>query len=285
MKGKFVFLVGALFLLTLATYSPNLAEAEIAPSAIPIQGKLTDLSGIPLNGTYNITFSLYDLEVGGVALCAEIRSVVVTGGLFSDYLSTCTTGDIKGQKTYLGIKVEADNEMFPRQVIYPVPYARTLIPTGTYVFVPGHAAIIRETALDDTRWDLARGGWVSITNPSAPGIKNIFIPITLPGVLYGHNQRITEIKVDYKCANGANNYITRTHLARQIDADTFQIIFDNTTDRTSNTASSYTITASTNNVLMSGDGIVGLWLELSFFNNTDAITIGGVTVRLINDYD
>ena len=113
MKGKPVFFVGLFILLTLAIVSPNLAEAEILPGAIPIQGKLTDPAGIPLNGTFSIIFSLYDVEVGGVAMCTHTRSVTVVGGLFSDYMDGCYFGQLNGQKVYLGIKVEADEADAP----------------------------------------------------------------------------------------------------------------------------------------------------------------------------
>jgi hypothetical protein len=100
----------------------------VAPGAIPIQGKLTNASGMPLNGTYNILFRLYDVETGGTALCSDTRPVVVQNGLFSDYMDGCYNGILNGQKVWLGVKVGADPEMTPRQLILPVPYALALVP-------------------------------------------------------------------------------------------------------------------------------------------------------------
>lgn len=47
------------------------APGAIAPGAMPIQGKLTSASGAPLTGTYNVTFSLYEVDTGGSAICSD----------------------------------------------------------------------------------------------------------------------------------------------------------------------------------------------------------------------
>jgi hypothetical protein len=104
--------------------------SAVAPGAIPIQGRLTNASGSPLTGTYSVMFRLYESEVGGTAVCTDTRSVSVVNGLFSDYMDHCYT-DINGQKLWLGVKVESDAEMTPRQVLMPVPYALSLVPDAT----------------------------------------------------------------------------------------------------------------------------------------------------------
>ncbi|MBL7062747.1 MAG: hypothetical protein ISS49_00885 [Anaerolineae bacterium] len=103
------------------------SAAVIAPGAIPIQGRLTDDGGNPLNGTYTLTFRLYDVATDGTPLCSDTNSVSVENGLFSSYMDYCYNS-VFGQKLYLGIEVGSDGEMTPRQVIYPVPYALSLVP-------------------------------------------------------------------------------------------------------------------------------------------------------------
>jgi hypothetical protein len=91
---------------------------------IPIQGRLTDAGGNPLNGTYDIQFALYDAATIGTMVCEDTNSVTVDNGLFySEIWGTCGSDDIDGRQLYLGIKVGTDPEMTPRQGIYPVPYA------------------------------------------------------------------------------------------------------------------------------------------------------------------
>jgi hypothetical protein len=52
----------------------------------------------------------------------------MTNGLFNVTVTGCTDTDIDGEQLYLGIQVDADAEMTPRQPIYAVPYARSLRP-------------------------------------------------------------------------------------------------------------------------------------------------------------
>jgi hypothetical protein len=103
------------------------AEAAVSAS-IPIQGRLTDDGGNPLDGTYDLTFRLYDVSSGGTALCEDTDSVSVDNGLFSAHMEHCSASDIDGKRLYLGIEVGSDGEMTPRQAIYPVPYAWSLRP-------------------------------------------------------------------------------------------------------------------------------------------------------------
>ncbi len=103
--------------------------AEAVTGAIPIQGQLTDEEGNPLNGTYEITMRLYDSTAGDAApLCQEVESVTVENGLFNVALNGCTGSQVDGRQLYLGIQVGDDDEMTPRQPIYPVPYAWSLRP-------------------------------------------------------------------------------------------------------------------------------------------------------------
>jgi hypothetical protein len=107
----------------------DVAAPEAAVSAIiPIQGRLTDASGNPINGTRSITFSLYSASSGGTALCQDNDPVGVDNGLFNANIDYCTDSDINGQPLWLGVQVEGDAEMNSRQPIYPVPYARSLRP-------------------------------------------------------------------------------------------------------------------------------------------------------------
>jgi hypothetical protein len=113
--------------------SPSGPNAPDAPDImvrgrIPIQGELTDASGSPLSGDYEITFRLYDAETAGTQLCMDTQTLSLVKGLFSTAIEGCSTSDLNGQQVYLGIQVGADDEMTPRQPLYPVPYAFSLIP-------------------------------------------------------------------------------------------------------------------------------------------------------------
>jgi len=143
MKGKQFLIIGlVLVLLALAlgltqAQGPEPegevdAEGEVGAAAvgavIPIQGRLTDANGTPLDGTHTITFTLYTSSGGGTILCQDEDPVDVNNGLFNAYMDHCTSADINGQQLYLGIQVGGDPEMTPRKPIYPVPYAWSLRP-------------------------------------------------------------------------------------------------------------------------------------------------------------
>jgi hypothetical protein len=95
---------------------------------IPIQGRLTDAGGNPLNGNYSVNFWVYNMAAGGAVICGNLlTNVSVTNGLFNSTLDLCAlAGAMKGQQLWLGVQVGTDPEMTPRQPIYPVPYAYTL---------------------------------------------------------------------------------------------------------------------------------------------------------------
>ena len=132
-----VLLVSALttaFVLAQGGSTPNEGETAQAPEAnvgnyIPVQGRLTNAAGNPLNGNFDMTFRLYDTPSGGTALCQDANAnVPVAGGLFNSEIWGNCAGQITGQQLYLGIEVEGDGEMSPRQPIYAVPYAWSLRP-------------------------------------------------------------------------------------------------------------------------------------------------------------
>jgi hypothetical protein len=259
---------------------------------IPVQGRLTDASGNPLSGTYTINLYVYEVITGGTVLCGNwFPSTQVVNGLFNAAVHLCSAANaVEGDQLYLGVQVGSDPEMTPRQPIYAVPYAYTVKPgavikgDNSYVFVPG-TAFIKETDTDTTRWDLSGGSALIRRGGVAIGTKHIRIPITLPSVLYGQPARVTGITVYYKCQDGAVNYVSETELYKQTSADAFVSLVNDTTNRTSNTATSYSLTTdSANNTLSASQGILTLRLGLFFNDDNNYVQIGGVRVTLDHTY-
>lgn len=91
--------------------------AEI-PHLISYQGMLTDDDGNPLNGSYNLTFSIYSDPTDGSLLWTESHAgVSVEDGLFNLILGTNTpipSSVFDDTLSYLGITVESDPELSPR---------------------------------------------------------------------------------------------------------------------------------------------------------------------------
>jgi len=95
------------------------------PNTMRFQGKLKDSQGAPLDGTYTITFSLYDVESGAdAALWTEEQTLTITNGLLDVELGSVTPIELAFNKQYwLGVKVESDPEMTPRFKLTSVPYS------------------------------------------------------------------------------------------------------------------------------------------------------------------
>ena len=136
----FILVLGLLLILSVGLSAAQEAQDESPPLEpasvnfgeqeykIPIQGRLTNASGVPENDDFNVTFNVYDADIAGTLLCDDTQIVSVKNGLFNTFIEGCTTGEINGQQLYLGIKVGDDDEMTPRQPLHPVPYAYSLVP-------------------------------------------------------------------------------------------------------------------------------------------------------------
>jgi len=149
----------------------------------------------------------------------------------------------------------------------------------SYIFISGYE-FIRNVDTDSTRWDCQGNGSVQIWRGSTTGNKFIYIPITVPGVLYGQNVKVEQITIYYKCQDGTQNYIGNTCLWKQTSATGFVELVTDYTHRTSNAATSYTLTLTSNNELSSDQGILSLHVRLDFADDTNYIQLGGVRLRL-----
>jgi hypothetical protein len=107
---------------------PILLAAAIGSTGVPqvvhFQGMLEDEFGVPLQGIYSVTFSIYDQESGGSALWSETRDVDCNDGLFSIVLGENMPVSLDFDTQYwLASRVNGDTEMVPRFALTSVPYA------------------------------------------------------------------------------------------------------------------------------------------------------------------
>lgn len=105
----------------------SLSADAALPTTINHQGYLTDSGGVPISSppNKNITFRFYNVPSGGTALWTETQSVVIKNGLFSAELGSVTPLNHSdfNNPLYLGIEVETDGEMTPRQAFSLTGYA------------------------------------------------------------------------------------------------------------------------------------------------------------------
>jgi len=116
----------AIWLILATILSVANLPAEI-PHQINYQGRLTDGTGNPVDGSHSITFKIYSSSAGGTALWSETHSSIpVSNGLLSVVLGSVTAlGNtvFASQPRWLGISVDGNPELVPRTQIVAVAYA------------------------------------------------------------------------------------------------------------------------------------------------------------------
>jgi len=108
-------------------------QAPVAAASIPVsgeisyQGRLLDSSNKPVNGISTLTFRLYETDSGGSELWDFATGVEAINGFFSINLPV-DPALFDGRQLWLGVQVQGEAEMTPRQPILTVPYAHSLQP-------------------------------------------------------------------------------------------------------------------------------------------------------------
>ncbi len=128
----------------LATAGLALAQAPLGTAFI-YQGRLTDL-GQPANGTFNMSFALYDALTGGNMVgSVQVATVPVSNGLFSLPLDFGAAA-FDGNARWLQIAVSG-TPLTPRQELTPAPHASYAAQAGSFALPfsaswPGSTAAI-----------------------------------------------------------------------------------------------------------------------------------------------
>lgn len=105
---------------------PFSSEAQI-PRTLSYQGVLSDTSGVPKpDGSYTLTFHLYETSTGGSAIWTETKTLKTKRGLFSTILADQTPfgSSVTFDKPYwLSIRVGAEPEISLRIPLTSVAYS------------------------------------------------------------------------------------------------------------------------------------------------------------------
>jgi hypothetical protein len=104
------------------------AFAAGVPQKLNDEGRLYDTStNLPVTGAHTFTFTIY--AAGGTSLWSQMSTVTLNDGFFAVTLDGTTVGNtfpagmFDGSELLLGLKVDSDAEMTPRQPLDSVPYA------------------------------------------------------------------------------------------------------------------------------------------------------------------
>jgi len=284
MKKSLVFIsfFGALCFFLSSAFGP--ASAAVI-NAIPVQGRLTDASGNPINGSKELTFTIYDAFSGGNSLCQDADTVNVINGLFYTNIDYCTPDDINGRQLYLGIKVAGEAaEMTPRLPIYVVPYAFSLIPGAV---IDGSLRVTGDTVISVSPQKMVQSGSSNVTFQSWSdgyqsiranfiGTDYVYIPVDLPSKIFGVSQKLKSAQICYDLDSTAT-YISETNIQYVTGTGTAVDLLNDLNNRTSTSWACYTLTMTTPAVIV---GPISIRFVLSFANTTDRIFIGKISLTL-----
>jgi hypothetical protein len=95
-----------------------------ASAQLVMQGAIQNSLGAPVpNGSYNISFRLYETETGGTPVWSETQAgVPVSGGLYTVSLGAATPLSVPFDKIYyVGVAVNGGGEMIPRSRLSDAP--------------------------------------------------------------------------------------------------------------------------------------------------------------------
>lgn len=99
-------------------------DAQI-PRKINYQGYLTTPNGAPINNaSLPMALKIYDVLSGGSPLFSETQNVAVSNGVFSVQIGAVSALALNFDRPYfLGVAINGDAEMTPRQPLAAAPYA------------------------------------------------------------------------------------------------------------------------------------------------------------------
>lgn len=159
---------------------------------------------------------------------------------------------------------------------------------NSYLWISGNG-VRKFRQSDSTVIDMNTIGGARITRGASSGDKNVMLPITIPGQLYGQDVTVTDLDI-YWVGDTEFDGITAVLLRRQTGVCTscYKTILHSTADHschedveTDGCVVHYDL--ATNNVLDDGSGILYLTLDLSFSGSSTFIDVGGVRLTLAHE--
>ena len=215
---------GLLWASSAGAFPLGVPTASTSTGTIAYQGRLADTSGNPITATMPMIFRLYNAATGGVPLWEEqwtgSNSVRISDGLFNVMLGSLNAipqSVVTGNANlWLGITVNADNEMQPRVQLGSVPFAvqALTVPDGAITSAKFADGSVTEAKLADgsvTRSKLANSAMTQVIQLSTAGEQvKVGMPLsTIPGLettLTVEAAEVVEIQLNaadvYADANG-----------------------------------------------------------------------------------
>jgi len=157
---------GVIVFLMIVSFQISLAQS------LNTQGVLRDGTGHSVaDGTYAITFRIWNAVTGGTAVYEQVSSVVVTNGVYNVELGSLDDplNMLNSSESYwLGVEVASDGEMTPRHKLNVSPYEFAKL-TGDQNVFPGVGNVGIGTLSPRFPLDLSSGGVKLKISPGTTG--------------------------------------------------------------------------------------------------------------------
>lgn len=191
--NKYAFI--SLLFLAVMLFGATGSSAAV-PGPMHFQGVLTDNEGALLDGQYTITVSLYESQDSATPVWGQTSVVQVVGGAVDIVLGEA--GQLISQELlsspelWLGVQVESDPELLPRQQVLSVPYATRAAYADSAANVPdaqqvaewaGQAGYALLSDLADGSADTAPVAWAGLTGLPAGFADGVDDGLTLGQVM------------------------------------------------------------------------------------------------------
>ena len=157
----------------------------------------------------------------------------------------------------------------------------------SYLWISGNGVRkFRES--DSTIIDMTNFGGAVIQRGATVGNKNVMLPITIMGPLYGQDVKITGVDIYWKGETEFDG-ITAVLMRRQTGVCTtsscYAVVISDFTDNVCDSGNypegcTIPFTPTTNNILTADSGILYMTIELAFSGASTQIWIGGVRLTL-----
>lgn len=171
----------AFILALLLPLLPTATQAQV-PGVMSYQGTLTDSNNVALDTSFSLTFTIYTDSIGGRQVWTETQSAVeVSHGLFNVLLGRVNAIPdtvFNDSSRWLGLQLESDPELTPRQRISSVGYAFRALEADTAEYARS------ATSGSDGDWTISGNHMYSAVPGSVGiGIANPLAKLDIQGTL------------------------------------------------------------------------------------------------------
>ena len=173
MRRRALFGIGAAAIAGAAWSGGDGANASSVPKLLTEQGRLFDKNNNPVAGSTMFSFAIYNVATGGTATWTEAQTITLDSGYFSAQLGATTVFpatlfSAAAGTLYLGITVNSDPELSPRQPLLSVPYA-LVADNAVGDITPNSVSVGGSTVIDKTgKWVGSMVGLQGATGPQGP---------------------------------------------------------------------------------------------------------------------